>query len=382
MTTPVRAAADPERLTVGLSMRAYDIVIGEGLIADAGRHLRPLLKLPKVVIVTDTNVAGRHLDPFRAALQRASVASETITLPPGEATKDFTHFATLTEDILALGIERSSLLVALGGGVIGDIVGFAAAVLLRGIDFIQVPTTLLAQVDSAVGGKTGINSRQGKNLVGAFHQPRLVLADIATLDTLPRRELLAGYAEVVKYGLIGDADFFAWLEANGAALIAGDRALRRHAVRVSCAAKAAIVAADEREQGRRALLNLGHTFGHALEAETGYGTALLHGEAVAVGLALAFEYSARLGLCPAVDAARVHRHLKGIGLPASLGDLHRHGRQAGWTAAKLIARMGHDKKVAGGKLAFILAHGIGLAFIGREVDEADLNRFLAERLAA
>ncbi|MEK7245329.1 MAG: 3-dehydroquinate synthase family protein, partial [Pseudomonadota bacterium] len=270
----------------------------------------------------------------------------------------------------------------LGGGVIGDLTGFAAAVVLRGVNFIQVPTTLLAQVDSAVGGKTGINTRHGKNLVGAFHQPRLVLADVAALDTLPRRELLAGYAEIAKYGLIGDPGFFAWLEANGAAVIAGDRAARRHAVRTSCAAKAAVVAADETEKGERALLNLGHTFGHALEAETGFGEALLHGEAVAVGLALAFDFSARLGLSPPEDAARVRRHLVAIGLPAELAHLHRFGRKPGWTAERLMTHMGRDKKVAGGMLTFILARGIGQAFIRHDVDAAELGRFLAERLGA
>jgi 3-dehydroquinate synthase len=381
-TTAIGAPAGEERLTVGLGPRAYDIVVGEGLIPDAGRHIHPLLKRPRVVTVTDANVAAKHLGSFHAGLERAGIASEAITLPPGEGTKDFAHLESLAERILALGIERSSMLVALGGGVIGDLTGFAAAVLLRGIDFIQVPTTLLAQVDSAVGGKTGINARQGKNLIGAFHQPRLVLADVVALDTLPRRELLAGYAEIVKYGLINDPDFFSWLEANGQALIAGDRALRRRAICVGCAAKAAIVAADEKEQGARALLNLGHTFGHALEAETGFGAALLHGEAVAVGLALAFDFSHRLGLCPAEDAGRVRRHLEGVGLPADLARLGGYGRKPGWTAATLIAHMGRDKKVAGGKLTFILTRGIGRAFISHDVDEAELGRFLADRLGA
>jgi 3-dehydroquinate synthase len=375
-------AAGEDRLVVALGARAYDIVIGEGLIADAGRYVRPRLRLPKVLIVTDANVASRHLEPFRAALERTGIASETVTLPPGETTKDFAHLEELAERILGLGIERSSTLVALGGGVVGDLAGFAAAVLLRGVDFIQVPTTLLAQVDSAVGGKTGINTRHGKNLVGAFHQPRLVLADVAALDTLPRRELLAGYAEVVKYGLINDPGFFAWLEANGAGVTSGDRAARRHAVKTSCAAKAAIVAADETERGERALLNLGHTFGHALEAETGFGEALLHGEAVAVGIALAFDFSARLGLSPPEDAARVRRHFAAVGLPSELAHLHRLGRKPGWTAERLMTHMGRDKKIAGGKLTFILARGIGQAFICRDVDPADLGRFLEERLGA
>lgn len=385
MNASPRTAAETvgeERLTVGLGERAYDIVIGENLIAGAGQYIRPLLRLPKVAIVTDANVAARHLDTFRTSLDRGGIANETVTLPPGEATKDFAHLEDLTSRLLGLGIERSSTLIALGGGVIGDLTGFAAAVLLRGIAFIQVPTTLLAQVDSAVGGKTGINTRHGKNLVGAFHQPRLVLADVAALDTLPRRELLAGYAEVVKYGLIGDPGFFTWLESTGSALIAGDRAARRYAVKTGCAAKAAIVAADEREAGARALLNLGHTFGHALEAETGYGDALLHGEAVAVGIALAFDFSVRLGLCPPEDADRARAHFTAIGLPANLAQLHKHGRKPGWTAAKLMTHIGRDKKVAGGKLTLILARGIGQAFICPDVAAADLSRFLEECLGA
>ena len=370
--------ANEDRLTVGLGARTYDIAIGENLIVDAGQRIRPLLALPRTMIVTDETVAGLHLAPLRASLDSAGIASETIVLPPGEKTKDFAHLEDLAERILGFGIERSTALIALGGGVVGDITGFAAAVLLRGIPFIQIPTTLLAQVDSSVGGKTGINTRHGKNLVGAFHQPRLVLADIGALDTLPRRQLLAGYAEIVKYGLIDNPDFFAWLETNGAGLIAGDRAVRRHAVRVSCAAKAAIVAADETERNVRALLNLGHTFGHALEAETGYGEALLHGEAVAIGMVMAFDFSARLGLCPPADAARVRRHIAGIGLPAAIAGLRRND----WSAERLMAHMGKDKKVSGGKMTFILARGIGKSFISAEVSAADLALFLRESLLA
>ena len=370
--------ASEDRLTVGLGARAYDIVIGEDLIAAAGPRIRAMLTLPRAVIVTDQTVAERHLTPLRASFESAGIAHEAIVLPPGEKTKDFAHLEDLAERILALGIERSTTLIALGGGVIGDITGFAAAVLLRGIPFIQIPTTLLAQVDSSVGGKTGINTRHGKNLIGAFHQPRLVLADIGALDTLPRRELLAGYAEIVKYGLIDNPDFFAWLEANGPGLIAGDRTLRRHAVRVSCAAKAAIVAADETEKNVRALLNLGHTFGHALEAETGYGEALLHGEAVAIGMVMAFDFSVRLGLCPPADAAKLRRHIAGIGLPADIAGLRRND----WSAERLMAHMGKDKKVSGGKMTFILARGIGKSFISAEVSAADLALFLRESLLA
>jgi 3-dehydroquinate synthase len=278
--------------------------------------------------------------------------------------------------------DRKTTLVALGGGVVGDLTGFAAAVLLRGVDFIQVPTTLLAQVDSSVGGKTGINTRHGKNLVGAFYQPRLVLADTDVLDTLPRRELLAGYAEVAKYGLIDDPDFFAWCEANGAALLAGDAAKRTYAIEQSCLAKARIVAADERETtDLRALLNLGHTFGHALEAETGFGSDLLHGESVGTGMAMAFDLSVRLGLCPAADAARVRRHLDSVGLPMRLraigGDNHR-----SWDAMRLVEHMRGDKKAEGGRLTFILARGIGKAFVSREVDEAALRELLDDAISA
>jgi 3-dehydroquinate synthase len=284
----------------------------------------------------------------------------------------------LTEKLLAAHIERGTTIIALGGGVVGDIAGFAAAITLRGLPFVQIPTTLLAQVDSSVGGKTGINTHVGKNLIGAFHQPRRVLIDIATLETLPRRQLLAGYAEVVKYGLIGDAEFFAWLEDNAARLLNGDAAARRHAVLTCCAAKAAIVAADEREAGQRALLNLGHTFAHALEAQTGYSEALLHGEAVAVGLVLAFHLSARLDLCSAGDAERVHRHLAAAGLPADMRKL----ADASWSADDLVAHMERDKKVKDGKLTVVLAHGIGQSFISREVNRDEVGAFLKDVLGA
>ncbi|HXZ01990.1 MAG TPA: 3-dehydroquinate synthase [Stellaceae bacterium] len=365
-----------ERLTVGLGARSYDIVLGRGLIAEAGTLLAPVIRGRRAVIVTDAHVAPLHLARFAAALAAAGVEHQSIILPPGEATKDFAHFAKLCENILALGIERATPIVALGGGVIGDLAGFAAACLLRGLDFVQVPTTLLAQVDSSVGGKTAIDTSHGKNLVGAFHQPRLVIADIDVLATLPRRELLAGYAETAKYGLIRDRGFFAWLEENGAALIAGDAAARQHAVRQSCAAKAAIVAADERESGERALLNFGHTFGHALEAATGFGEKLLHGEAVAVGMQLAFDLSVRLGFCRPEAADRLRRHLAAIGLPTSPAGL------AGGTLAAevLLTHMRKDKKVADGRVALILARDIGDAFICRDVTPATLASFLAAAL--
>ena len=297
-------------------------------------------------------------------------------LPPGEQTKDFRHFQKLVEDLLGLGVERRTTLVALGGGVIGDLTGFAAATLLRGVAYVQIPTTLLAQVDSSVGGKTAIDTIHGKNLVGAFYQPVLVLADIDALATLPRRELLAGYAEVVKYGLIRDPDFFGWLEANGPALVAGDAGLRREAVRRSCAAKAEIVASDEREEAERALLNFGHTFGHALEAETGFGDALLHGEAVALGMRLAFDFSARLGLCAEAEIARVRRHFAAVGLPTELGEA---GNLPRLSVDGLLRHMRHDKKVRDGKITLILARGIGDAFIKPDVPEGLIREFLASQ---
>jgi 3-dehydroquinate synthase len=340
------------------------------------------MRRKQAVIVTDEIVARPLLAPLQQSLDAAGVAHRTIVLPPGEGTKDLTHFGRLVDDILACNIERGTMLVALGGGVVGDLAGFAAAVLLRGVDFIQVPTTLLAQVDSSVGGKTGINTRHGKNLVGAFYQPRLVLADTDVLDTLPKRELLAGYAEVAKYGLIDMPEFFAWCEKNGAAVLSGDAAKRTYAIEQSCLAKARIVAADERETtDLRALLNLGHTFGHALEAETGFGPDLLHGEAVGAGMAMAFDLSARLGLCPADDALRVRRHLGAVGLPVRLRSIGGDNRRQ-WDANRLIDHMRGDKKAEGGKLAFILTRGIGKTFVSREVDERTLRGLLDDAIAA
>jgi len=368
-----------DTLRVELGARSYDIVVGSGLLADAGALIAPVIRQKRAVIVTDENVAKLHLAALQRALDKAGIAHHAIVLPPGEATKDFAHFAQLCEDVLALGIERGTPLVALGGGVIGDLTGFAAATLLRGLDYVQVPTTLLSQVDSSVGGKTAIDSQHGKNLIGAFHQPVLVLADIDTLSTLPHRELLAGYAEVVKYGFIRDRGFFEWLETAGPALVAGDADARCQAVLKSCAAKAAVVAVDERETGERQLLNFGHTFGHALEAETGFGDALLHGEAVALGMRLAFDLSAELGICPPESVARVRRHYEAVGLPVSLQQIA-NGR--GFTPARLLQHMGRDKKVRDGRITLILAHDIGDAFISGKVERATLEVFLAAETAA
>jgi len=358
---------------VPLGARAYDVRIGAGLIARAGVEIAPLLARPRVAIVSDATVAALHGDALRAALDGAGIASALLTLPPGEGTKRWPEFTRTVEWLLSERVERRDVVVALGGGVIGDLVGFAAAVLRRGVRFVQIPTSLLAQVDSSVGGKTGINAPQGKNLIGAFHQPGLVLADIAVLDTMPARDFRAGYGEVVKYGLLGDAAFFDWLEGQGPALAAGDRAARQTAVRRSVEMKAEIVVRDETEQGDRALLNLGHTFCHALEAATGYSDRLLHGEGVAIGCALAFELSARLGLCSQEDPSRLRAHLAAMGMKRDLrdipGDLP--------DAAALIDLMAQDKKVVDGKLRFVLARGIGQAFVADDVP-ADRLRALMD----
>jgi 3-dehydroquinate synthase len=365
------------RVHVALGRRSYDILVGGGLIARAGSLIAPQLQERRALIVTDATVARLYLEELAHSLEAAGIRQEAVILPPGEATKDFRHLEELCGRMLEARIERGSMILALGGGVIGDLAGFAASILLRGIEFIQIPTTLLAQVDSSVGGKTGINTAQGKNLIGSFHQPRMVLADIDALESLPRRELLAGYAEVVKYGLINDPAFFSWLETHGADLIDGDPAARRHAVMTSCAAKAAVVAADEREADQRALLNLGHTFGHALEAECGYTDELLHGEAVAIGMVMAFELSAMLGLCPSEDPARVARHLASVGLPTSPAAIGR-----GFDAGRLVHHMRQDKKVKDGRLTFVLTRGIGRAFLSRDVEPAQLEALLARALAA
>jgi 3-dehydroquinate synthase len=360
-------------IPVALGARSYDIVIEAGVLSRAATHLKPLSRGRTMAIVTDANVAP-HLATLQAALNDAGIASEAIVLPPGEATTSWAQLEALTDRLRELGVERGDHVIALGGGVIGDLVGFATSILKRGCGFVQIPTTLLAQVDSSVGGKTAINSRAGKNLIGTFHQPALVLIDPQVLDTLPLRDTRAGYAEVVKYGLIDDPEFFDWCEANGAALLAGDPQARETAIARSVAAKARIVAEDERETtGKRALLNLGHTFGHALEAETGFSDRLVHGEGVAAGMALAFGYSARLGLCPAADAERVAAHLRAVGLPDGLA-------AAGIDAdgATLVAHMLHDKKMDAGTLPFLLARGIGQTYLERAVDLGEVARFLDE----
>jgi 3-dehydroquinate synthase len=358
-------------IPVELGDRSYSVVIEAGLLARAADYLSPLARGRALAIVTDENVRP-HLATLQAALAAAGVASDAIVLPPGEATKSWDQLAALCDRLLDLGVERGDHVVALGGGVIGDLVGFACAILKRGCGFVQMPTTLLAQVDSSVGGKTAINTRAGKNLIGAFHQPSLVLIDPTVLDTLPPREMRAGYAEVVKYGLIDDPAFFAWCEANGAALLAGDPDARTYAIAHAVAAKARIVAADEHEtNGTRALLNLGHTFGHALEAEAGFSQKLIHGEGVAAGCALAFAFSAAQGLCPPDDASRVAAHWRDVGLPDGLA-------AAGITASgtRLVDHMRHDKKMAAGTLLFLLARGIGRTFLDKTVDLADVAAFL------
>ena len=365
-----------DRLPVNLGDRSYDILVGDDLLKEAGHLIADVIRQPKAIVVTDRHVEQcGHLETLRSSLADAGIESHPIILPPGEQTKSMGQLDDLLDQCLGVGIERGTVVVALGGGVIGDLAGFAAATLLRGLDYIQIPTTLLAQVDSSVGGKTGINSRHGKNLIGSFHQPRLVLADIGVLDSLPPRELRAGYAEIVKYGLIDRPDFFDWLETNGPDVIQGDSAARRHAVMTSCEAKADVVAADERESGKRALLNLGHTFGHALEAITGYGGELLHGEAVAIGMTLAFELSAIRGHCPESDVERVKQHLDMVDLRTSATTL-----QTDITTDAMIKAMSTDKKVEGGMPRFVLVNGIGQAFHGAEVDQTQLQAFLSSKL--
>jgi 3-dehydroquinate synthase len=362
---------------VDLGARAYDVRVGEGLLAQAGDALAPLLRRPRVAVLTDRTVAGLHLPALVAALEARGIAVDAHAMAPGEGTKSWAGLAEAVEWLLDVRVERRDLVVALGGGVIGDLAGFAAAVLRRGVRFAQVPTTLLAQVDSSVGGKTGINTRHGKNLVGAFHQPVLVLCDTGLLATLPPRDLLAGYGEVVKYGLLGDAAFFEWLERAGPALAAGDAAARARAVTRSVEMKAGIVARDETEEGERALLNLGHTFCHALEAATGYSDRLVHGEGVAIGCALAFELSARLGLCSQETPGRVRAHLRAMGMKADLADIP--GALPG--AEALLALMAQDKKVRDGRLRFILARGIGEAFVADDVPPEAVLRLLTDALA-
>jgi 3-dehydroquinate synthase len=364
------------RVKVGLGTRSYDIIIAANALDDAGAIFSEYARGGRLTIITDTNVAAHILPRLSDSLARSRIETDAIILPAGEAIKNWTQLASLCDALLSRGIERTDTIIALGGGVIGDLVGFAASILKRGCRFIQIPTSLLAQVDSSVGGKTAINSAAGKNLIGAFYQPTLVLIDPTVLDTLPERERCAGYAEVVKYGLINDFAFFEWCEANGAAVLGGDRAAQIYAIETSVRAKAAIVEADEHEtKDARALLNLGHTFGHALEAEHGFSDHLLHGEGVAAGMALAFRYSARIGLCSGQDAARVSSHLQSVGLPYDLASA-----QTNANGATLVAHMLHDKKMTRGTLAFILVRGIGKAFVSRDVQLEDVTAFLESEL--
>ncbi|HEY3639814.1 MAG TPA: 3-dehydroquinate synthase [Xanthobacteraceae bacterium] len=375
MTAPLRAP-EPIVVEVALGARSYDIVIGRAMLPSLGQRMAALRPGAKAAVVTDATVARHHLAATQAALALGGIDATVVTVAAGESSKSFGVLEQVCEALIAARIERGDLVVALGGGVVGDLAGFAAAVVRRGLDYVQVPTTLLAQVDSAVGGKTAIDSKHGKNLVGAFHQPILVIADTALLDTLPAREFAAGYAEVAKYGLIGDAAFFARLEADWREVFAGGPA-RERAIAASCRAKAAIVGRDERETGERALLNLGHTFGHALEAAAGFSGRLLHGEAISLGLVLAFEFSARRGLLPGAEAERVARHLAAVGLPTHLSavaDLRP-------DADQLMNLIAQDKKVQRGRLTFILARGIGKAFVAPDVDVAEVRAFLVEKLA-
>ena len=369
-------SADVKAIRVALGERSYDVLVGRGLIGRAGTLSAPFLRRPRCAIVTDETVADLHLGALEAGLEAAGIDAQAIVLPPGERTKCWEMLERTVEALLSMKVERDDVVIAFGGGVIGDLAGFAASILRRGVRFIQIPTSLLAQVDSSVGGKTGINSPSGKNLIGAFHQPTLVLADIDVLDTLSGREFLAGYGEVAKYGLLGDFPFFEWLETQGPALAAGDKALRAEAVARSVQAKADIVARDEHEHGDRALLNLGHTFGHALEAATGYSDRLLHGEGVSIGMGLAFELSARLGLCSQETPSRVRAHLSNMKMKTRLADI-----DGGLPEADgLIELMAQDKKVTGGVPAFILAREIGDAFVTRDVPVEAVRDVLRDAL--
>lgn len=370
------AAPDARCVRVELAERAYDVLIGRDLIANAGLLIAQRLAGARCGIVTDQTVARHHLAALEAGLRPAAKLAGSVVLPAGEATKSFRELGPLCSRLLELGLERGDLVVAFGGGVIGDLAGFAASILRRGVRFVQIPTTLLAQVDSSVGGKTGINTAQGKNLIGVFHQPSLVLADTGVLETLPEREMRAGYAEIAKYGLLGDAAFFAWLEKNWKDVFAFEASALEHAIETSVSAKAAIVARDELETGDRALLNLGHTFGHALEAWTGYSTRLLHGEGVAIGMALAFRFSRELGLCSADAADRVTAHLGAVGLPTRIGDVP--GGKA--NADQLIRLMAQDKKVRQGRATFILVRDVGQAFVTRDVDPDAVRDFLRREI--
>ena len=378
MTAPLKHS-DPVIVDVALGSRAYDIVIGRDVLASLGARLAALRPGARTAIVTDRNVARHWLAPTEASLAAGGIATSQIIVEEGEGSKSYAGLEKVSEALIAARIERNDLVIALGGGVVGDLAGFAAAILRRGVDFVQVPTSLLAQVDSSVGGKTGINSPQGKNLLGAFHQPVLVIADTAALDTLSPRQFRAGYAEVAKYGVLGDQAFFAWLELNHDEIFKGGTA-REHAIATSCRAKAAIVARDERETGDRALLNLGHTFGHALEAATGFSDRLFHGEGVAVGLVLAAQFSASLGMIAPSDAARVERHLAEVGLPTHLQDIAGFAQEGLADADALMTLMAQDKKVRRGRLTFILLEAVGRAVIARDVEGALVRDFLKAKL--
>jgi len=362
-------------LDVSLGDRSYPIVISHGLLSQAGEHISRVIRRPRVIIVTDSNVSQHHLSNFTASLGHADIKHDTLVVPAGEGSKSFACFETLLNDLLALKPDRKTTLVALGGGVIGDLCGFAASVLLRGVDFIQVPTTLLAQVDSSVGGKTGINTKAGKNLVGAFYQPIMVLIDTATLDSLPQRELLAGYAEILKYGLIDNAAFYEWLRNHHQQLTSKDPEALQYAISLSCETKAAIVAEDEREQDLRAILNFGHTFGHALEAELGYDNRLVHGEAVAIGMIMAARLSEKMGYIPAEAVTTLREHIKEVGLPDSpLSILPAQN----WNTDRLCHHFSADKKVQDGKLTFILLREIGQACIQRSVSPQAAREIIEE----
>ena len=378
MTAPLKHT-DPITVDVALGERAYDIVIGRDVLPSLGKRIAALRPGARTAVVTDRNVAKHWLAKTEASLAEAGIATSHIVVEEGEGSKNYAVLEQVSEALISAKIERADLVVALGGGVVGDLAGFAAAILRRGVDFVQVPTSLLAQVDSSVGGKTGINSPQGKNLLGSFHQPVLVIADTAVLDTLSPRQFRAGYAEVAKYGVLGDEAFFTWLEKNHTDVFSGGAA-REHAIATSCRAKAAIVARDERENGERALLNLGHTFGHALEAATGFSDRLLHGEGVAIGMVLAAELSAQLGMIAEADAARLKHHLADVGLPTALQDIAGFAQEGLADADALMALMAQDKKVKRGRLTFILLKAIGSAVIAPDVEPALVRDFLQARL--
>lgn len=379
MTVPLKHS-DAVNVEVALGDRAYDIVIGRGVLVSLGERVARLRPGVRTAIVTDRTVAKHWLEPAEASLAASGIQTSRIVVEEGEISKTYAGLEKVSEALIAARIERNDLVIALGGGVVGDLAGFAAAILRRGIDFVQVPTSLLAQVDSSVGGKTGINSPQGKNLLGAFHQPVLVIADTAALDTLSPRQFRAGYAEVAKYGVLGDEAFFSWLEKNHSDIFRGGSA-REHAIATSCRAKAGVVSRDERETGERALLNLGHTFGHALEAATGFSDRLFHGEGVSIGMTLAAQFSARLGMIGEADAARVERHLVEAGLPTRLQDIAGFAQEGLADADALMALMTQDKKVKRGKLTFILLEAVGRAVIAKDVEPTPVRDFLKEKLA-